>query len=195
MLELARGGRRLAGARLGRARGFSEECMDFQDLAMTALRATIIYFFLLVVIRLLGKRSVGPLSAFDLLVALMLGEVVDEIIYGDVTMTKGILSIVIIAVWHFVNEYASSRSDKVDRVTAGKPAVVVEHGEFKRAVLAAERLNAAEVRSQMRQNQIDDLAEIKCATLEPNGKISFILESWAEPAKKQDLNELGEQLA
>jgi len=59
--------------------------MDIQGLLMTALRATVV-FFLLAVVRLLGKREVGGSTAFDFIVALMLGEVVDEIIYADVSI-------------------------------------------------------------------------------------------------------------
>ena len=63
--------------------------MDPHELMMTALRALGVYVLMLVVIRALGKRTVGNFSAFDLLVALMLGEVVDEIIYGDVSIAQG----------------------------------------------------------------------------------------------------------
>jgi uncharacterized membrane protein YcaP (DUF421 family) len=57
--------------------------METQELLLTALRAAAVYVLMLVVIRLMGKRTVGNFTAFDLLVALMLGEIVDEIIYGD----------------------------------------------------------------------------------------------------------------
>ena len=58
--------------------------MDPRELMLTAARAAAVYVFTLIVIRALGKRTVGNFSTFDLPVALMLGEVVDEIIYGDV---------------------------------------------------------------------------------------------------------------
>lgn len=67
--------------------------MDINELLLTALRASFVYFFLLFVVRILGKREVGATSAFDLIVALILGEVVDEIIYGDVTMLQGVVAI------------------------------------------------------------------------------------------------------
>jgi uncharacterized membrane protein YcaP (DUF421 family) len=164
--------------------------MDWQDLAMTALRATVIYFFLLVVIRILGKRAVGQSSAFDLLVALMLGEVVDEAIFGDVSMTKGLLAIGVIAAWHFANEWASFRNQRIDELTGGTPTVLMEHGQFKPEALAHERLNEAEVLSQMRLQGIENTADVKRATLEPNGHISFIQEDDAQPAQKQDLQAL-----
>lgn len=161
--------------------------MDLQDLLMTALRASVIYFFLLIVIRLLGKRSVGTTSAFDLIVALMLSEVVSEIIYGDVSMAHGLLAIVVIAAWHFVNALASYKSKAVDKLLSGEPRVLVEHGEMQTEALSKERLNEAEVYSELRLMSVEDIKEVKKATLEPSGKISVIKEDWAEAIQKIDL--------
>ena len=74
--------------------------IDLNELLYTALRASFVYFFLLLIVRLLGKREIGNTSAFDLIVALILGEVVDEMIYGDVTMLQGVIAITVVAVWH-----------------------------------------------------------------------------------------------
>jgi uncharacterized membrane protein YcaP (DUF421 family) len=161
--------------------------MDPQDLLLTVVRASLVYFFLLVVIRILGKRSIGPTSAFDLLVALMLGEVVDEVIYGDVSLLKGAVVIGVITAWHLVNAYVSYRSKRVDELTSGKPTILVEHGEIKAGNLAKERINENEVYSQLRMQSIDDIQEVKCATLEPSGQISVIQEEWARPVQKGDL--------
>jgi uncharacterized membrane protein YcaP (DUF421 family) len=161
--------------------------MDLQDLMLTALRASLIYFFLLLVVRVLGKRSVGAIGAFDLVVALMLGEVVDEAIFGDVSMTKGLLAIVVIAGWHLVNEWASYRSKTIDRLTAGEPTVVVEKGKLKHDALARERINEAEVLAQMRLQGIDKLEEVEKACLETTGHISFIQTEAAKPVQKSDL--------
>jgi uncharacterized membrane protein YcaP (DUF421 family) len=163
--------------------------MDPQDLMLTALRATLVYFFLLFIVRLLGKRSVGAISAFDLVVALMLGEVVDEAIFGDVSMVKGLLAIGVIALWHFVNEWVSFRSKTIDRLTAGAPTVIVENGQFKRDALAKERINEAEVLSQMRLQSIDKLEDVQTARVEPSGHLSFIQVEDAKPVQKGDLKQ------
>lgn len=163
--------------------------MDPQDLMLTALRASLIYFFLLVVVRLLGKREVGNASAFDLIVALMLGEVVDEAIYGDVSMAKGMLAIGVIALWHVVNSWASYKSRVVQKLTSAQPAVLVENGKIKEDALAKERLNEMEVFADLRLMGIDDIREVKLATLEPNGQVSVLQEDWAKPVQKQDVYE------
>src|SRR5688500_5351117 len=102
--------------------------MEIQELLMTALRAFGVYAFMLIVVRLLGKREVGSFSAFDLLVALMLGEVVDEVIYGDVVPWQGIAAVVVIGAVHALTGWASCSSRRLGMLLEGKPTVVVEHG-------------------------------------------------------------------
>jgi len=164
--------------------------IDFTELLYTALRASFVYAFLLIVVRLLGKREIGNTSAFDLIVALILGEVVDEIIYGDVTILQGVIAIVVVAIWHLVNSWASFKSEIIDKITGAPPTVMVKNGQIQRKNLAKERLNEEELFSELRLMGVEDVKEVKQATLEPNGKISVIQEEWAKPVQRQDLSAL-----
>ena len=163
--------------------------MDWQELLQTALRATLVYLFVLFLLRMLGKRSVGNLSAFDLLVALMIGEVTDEIIFGDVTLAKGAVALVVIAFWHYANSWATFRNQALDRLLEGTPRLLVEHGRIDREALAAERLSEDELWSTLRVQGVDDISEVKKACLEPSGQVSVIKEEWAEPIQKRDLEQ------
>lgn len=163
--------------------------MDVNELILTALRASFVYLFLLIVVRLLGKREIGSTSAFDLVVALILGEVVDEIIYGDVTILQGVIAIVVVALWHLVNSWASFKSEFIDKLTGAPPTVVVKNGEIQRKNLAKERFNEEELFSELRLMGVDDVKEVKQATLEPNGTVSVLLEEWAKPVQRQDVTE------
>lgn len=162
--------------------------MDWNELLLTALRATFVYFYLLILVRLLGKREIGASSAFDLLVALMLGDVVDEVIYGEVTLAQGAVAMAIIAVWHLVNAFASYKSEFIDKLTGAPPTVLVKNGRIQRKELARERINETELFSGLRLMDVDDIKEVKQATLEPNGQISVLKEEWAKPLQKQDLS-------
>lgn len=164
--------------------------IDWTELLYTALRATFVYIFLLTVVRLLGKREIGNTSAFDLIVALILGEVVDEIIYGDVTILQGVVAIVVVGIWHVVNSWASFKSEFIDKLTGAPPTVMVKNGQIQRKNLAKERLNEEELLSELRMMGVEDVKEVKQATLEPNGKISVLQEEWAKPVQRQDLSEL-----
>jgi uncharacterized membrane protein YcaP (DUF421 family) len=162
--------------------------MDANELLYTALRASFVYFFLLLVVRVLGKREIGNTSAFDLIVALILGEVVDEIIYGDVTIAQGVIAILVVAIWHLVNSWASFKSKTIDKLTGASPTVMVKNGQIQRRNLAKERLNEEELFSELRMMGVEEIKEVKQATLEPNGTISVLLEEWAKPVTRQDLS-------
>ena len=163
--------------------------MDWPELLQTALRATLVYLFVLFLLRVLGKRSVGNLSAFDLLVALMIGEVTDEIIFGDVTLAKGGVALAVIGFWHYANAWVTFRNQTLDRLLEGTARPLVEHGRIDRDALAAERISEDELWSNLRTHGIDDITEVKKACLEPSGQVSVILEEWAEPIKKRDLEQ------
>ena len=169
--------------------------MDLHELAATALRATVIYVFLLVVVRLLGKRAVGASTAFDFMVALILSEVVDEPIYGDVPLLQGLVVIGIVAGWHAVNSYLSYRSQRFDRLTGGQPTVLVKDGVMVRAGMRAERVNEEELWSLLRLQGIDDLRDVKEATLEPDGLLSVLKTPGARELQKRDLDDVTRKAA
>lgn len=161
--------------------------MDWQELGMTAARAVLIYAVMLVVIRVLGKRTIGNFTAFDLLVALMLGEVVDEIIYGDVTIAQGLVAILVIAACKYVTAWLTYWDHGLNKIFEGKPTEIVKHGEFVRDGLRSEMMNELEVLAALRLNDVSDMREVKCAVLEVDGQVSVIREEWAEPLTKADV--------
>lgn len=169
--------------------------MELQELGMTALRATVIYVFLLIVVRLLGKRAIGHATAFDFMVALLLGEVVDEPIYGDVPLWQALAVIAVIGFWHLANSYLSYASVPFDRLTGGSPTVLVRDGVPDRRAMAAERVNEQDLWTMLRLQQIDDLADVKVATLEPSGQLSVIKTEAARELQKGDLRRALERAA
>ena len=162
--------------------------VDPKELLLTAARAAAVYVLMLAVVRALGKRTVGNFSAFDLLVALMLGEVVDEIIYGDVRFIQGAVAIVAIGALTYGDSWLSYLNHGVDNVLEGKPTVIVRDGAFDRAGLRAERMNEPEVIAHLRTSGVRDMREVKLAIVERDGTVSVLKESWAEPAQKADVD-------
>jgi len=161
--------------------------MEAHELLMTALRAFGVYVLMLVVIRLSGKRTIGNFSAFDLLVALMLGEIVDEIIYGDVTFLQGTVAIVSIAAAQQLNAWLSYFGHGFDRVLEGTPTVLVRDGKFQHIGMRRERMNEHDVLEELRLSGIDDVRQVKLAVMENDGEVSVIRQEWAEPVQKADL--------
>lgn len=161
--------------------------MDWQELGLTAARGVLIYVLMLVVIRILGKRTVGNFTAFDLLVALMLGEVVDEIIYGDVTISQGVVAILVIAACKYLTSWLTYFSTGAQKVLEGTPTEIVRNGELVRDGLRGEIMNDHEAMAALRLKGVADLREVKLAIMEVDGEVSVIKEEWAEPLQKGDI--------
>ena len=161
--------------------------MDVQELLLTAARGFGVYLFMLVVIRLLGKRQVGNFSAFDLLVALMLGEVVDEVIYGDVDLAQGAVAVLVIALAEYVTGWLSHKDHGMESLLEGKPTVVIRDGELQREAMRNEHLSPNDVMALLRQQGVEDIREVRLAIIETNGQMSVIKHDWAETLKKGDL--------
>jgi uncharacterized membrane protein YcaP (DUF421 family) len=134
-----------------------------------------------------GKRTVGNFTAFDLLVALMLGEIVDEIIYGDVTFAQGTVAILTIALAKYGTAWLTYWDHGFDALLEGKPTVVVQDGKLQRRGMRKEQMNEKEVLAHLRLQGIDDLREVKLAIVEDDGEVSVIKQEWAENLQKADL--------
>jgi uncharacterized membrane protein YcaP (DUF421 family) len=161
--------------------------MDIQELLLTAGRSLLLYAIMLIVIRRLGKRTVGNFTAFDLLVALMLGEIVDEMIYGDVPFVVGLVSIFVIAGAKYATTWMTYKSDFMKNLMEGKPTLLIERGEVLEGGLRREIMNEKELMAALRLQGIDDITEVKMAALEVDGEVSVIKEEWAESVQKKDL--------
>jgi uncharacterized membrane protein YcaP (DUF421 family) len=101
-----------------------------------------------------------------------------------------VVAIGVTAIWHLVNSWASFKSEFIDKLTGAPPTVLVKNGQIQHKSLAKERLNEGELLSELRMMGVDDVKEVKQATLEPSGKVSVIQEEWAKPVQRQDLSEL-----
>jgi uncharacterized membrane protein YcaP (DUF421 family) len=162
--------------------------MDAKELLITAARALAVYFLILAVVRALGKRTVGNFSAFDLLVALMLGEVVDEMIYGDVRFIQGTVAIVTIGAITYADSWLSYWDHGMEAVLEGKPTIVVKKGEFNLPGMRQERMNEKDVLAALRIQGVRDMREVEYALVEHDGTVSVMHYDWAEPPVKADVN-------
>lgn len=148
--------------------------LEGSEILRIAGRTVLVYLSLLLVVRVLGKRTVGSVTAFDLIVALILGEVADEMIFGNVPMIEGLAAIGSVGLLHFGNSYISFRSTAVDRLTGGSPRTLIQDGRIVERALAEERINEEELRSLLRLEGVEDPREVRRATLEPDGKLSVL---------------------
>jgi uncharacterized membrane protein YcaP (DUF421 family) len=139
------------------------------------LRAVVVYLFLFTVMRFMGKKHVGDLAPFDLLVLLILSETVSNALTaGDDSLIGGLISAgTLLVLVHIIN-VVSWRSKKVERILEGTPTVLVRHGSLRKEAMAREHVTVAELLEALRRNGYANITNVRTAILENDGKISIV---------------------
>lgn len=139
------------------------------------LRALLVYGFLLITLRLTGKRQVGQLAPFDLVLLLVLSNAVQNSMNaGDNSVAAGwILVLTLLAVNGLIN-WLTYRSKAMEIFIEGQPIVIVRNGVVDERMLGRERITRHELLSAIRQVGLTDITEVRYAILENNGRINVI---------------------
>lgn len=138
-------------------------------------RAALIYVTLLVMIRVAGKRDVGQLSVFDLLVILLVAEGVSSAIQGSNQSVTG--GIIIVAVIMAMNRLIAIAGDVVPgfgHIVEGTPTEIVRNGRMLRRNMHKESISEDELLTAIRSHGVDDISKVQRAILETDGTISVI---------------------
>ena len=139
------------------------------------VRATIIYWFLWLVVRGTGKRSLSELTPLDLLITVVVGDFVQQgVTQEDMSMTGAAIVVSTFVGWMLLGDALSRRSKNIERVLDGEAVVVMKDGAPDLDRLRVERLTIEDLLASAREAGYGDLSEIRLAVLEHDGKFSFI---------------------
>jgi uncharacterized membrane protein YcaP (DUF421 family) len=139
------------------------------------LRATAIYFFLWALTRGLGKRELAEMTAFELLLLVVVGDLIQQgVTQEDTSVTGAVLAVGTIGVWILVFSWLSFRYRPMRNVIEGVPVVVVRDGRPVEPALKLERVTLDELLESARNQGISNLRDISVAILEPSGQFSFL---------------------
>jgi len=139
------------------------------------LRAVVVYFFLLVALRLAGRRELAQLTSFDLVLLLIISNAVQNAINaGDNSLGGGLVSAVALLLLNWGVGFASYRWRRVERLLQGRPARIVTDGKIHFGELRRELITLAELRSALRKQGVMRIADCDQVVLEPDGTLSVI---------------------
>ena len=139
------------------------------------LRSAAIFLFLWVLTRVIGKKELAELSAFELVLIVTIGDIVQQgVTQEDMSVTGAMLAAGTFALLVVAFSYAGFRWRASNRVIEGVPVVVVDDGHILDEVIAVERLSREEVVSSAREQGIGDIADVRFAVLEPDGAFAFV---------------------
>src|SRR5437667_5134053 len=139
------------------------------------LRSGVVYVFLLALLRITGKRQVGQLAPFDLVLLLVLSNAVQNSMNaGDNSLVGGLISAATLVGLNFLMGLATYRSKKLQAIIEGRPQVLMHNGKLFEDVMASAKLTHHELDSALRQAGCNCIEEVHSAILENNGSISVV---------------------
>lgn len=139
------------------------------------VRGIIVYIFLIVIIRITGKRQIGQLAPFDLVLLLVLSNAVQNSMNGgDNSLSGGLLSAATLIALNYCVGCLTQRSRKLEALIEGRPQVLIHDGRLFEDVMENAKLTHHELNAALRQSGCLSVEEVRLAMLENNGSISVI---------------------
>jgi uncharacterized membrane protein YcaP (DUF421 family) len=156
------------------------------DLGRIAVRALIAYVYLLVMTRSGGKRVVSQATPFDFIVSLVVGDLVDDALWGEVSLMKFGAGVGAIFLCDVVVKAVAQRWDAFEHLVNGTPALVLRDGVEDARALRSEQLSKTDLAHLLRTQGIDDWSVVQVAYVERDHEVSVIRHPNARPAQKRD---------
>jgi uncharacterized membrane protein YcaP (DUF421 family) len=161
-----------------------------EKLVAIALRVAITYLYLLIIVRLSGKRSVAEGTPFDLVVALIISDLPDDMIWGEVPLAQGVTAMATLITLHLVVALLVYHSPQMARLFESVPSPLVLNQQPIHRNMAFERVNDRDLDAMLREQKVDRRSEVEAARLETSGLLSARRTEKSKPAEKGDLPRL-----
>ena len=137
------------------------------------VRAVLVYIFLIVILRITGKRQVGQLAPFDLVLLLVLSNAVQNSMNGgDNSVVGGMISAMTLVAMNWIVGYATYKSKWLEALIEGRPQVLIRDGHVNREVMRSALLTHHELEAALRRSGVAAVTDVAFAVLETNGQIS-----------------------
>ncbi len=144
------------------------------------VRSAAVYLFLILILRISGKRQIGQLAPFDLVLLLVLANAVqNSMTGGDNSLVGGLISCTTLVGLNYAVGYVTFRNKKLEEVIEGRPQVLIHKGRVLEDVMGECKLTHNELEAALRQGGCAEVSDCHSAILENNGVISVV--------KKKDL--------
>jgi uncharacterized membrane protein YcaP (DUF421 family) len=148
-----------------------------------AVRAIVVYLFLLVLFRVFGRRELGQLTGFDIIVLLTVSNILQNSMIGnDNSVTGGMIGAAVLLAANLTLAYVVFRSRRAERLVEGVPKILIHDGTLREAEISSELLTEQDLLSAVHREGLESFADVHLAIAEPNGMISIIPRSRAAAA-------------
>lgn len=152
-------------------------------------RALILYILVVIVMRIMGKRQIGQLQPFELVIAIMISELAAVPMQNTgIPLVNGIIPILTLLAIQLLISFLSIKSIRFRALICGKPTVLIENGIIRESALRKELYTLHDLLEQLRINNCPNISDVEYAILETNGQLSVIPKPQKKPLTPGDIN-------
>jgi len=149
------------------------------------LRSVAVYFFIVIAIRIFGKKELAQLSVIDLVFILLISNAVQNAMVGnDTSLLGGIVAAAALFVTNFILKRILYRNKKIEDALEGKAILLIYKGELQKHNLDQAEISIEELEAAVREHGVQDIQKVDLAMLEADGNISVISDDFSERSTK-----------
>ena len=153
---------------------------------VTFIRSIVLYIIILIVMRLMGKREIGQLQPFELVIAILIADLASiPMTEVGIPIQNGIIPILGLLVMHLIISIINMKSIRAREIICGRPTILIYRGKINEKALRKERFTVNELEERLRGNNIAALGDVEYAILETSGGLSVI----PKPSKRNTIPE------
>ena len=163
--------------------------LEYEKMLINFVRSIIIYVIVLIVMRLMGKREIGQLQPFELVISIMIADLASiPMTDPGVPIFNGIVPILGLLAMHLVITVLNLKSVNIRKFTCGKPTILIYRGRIDEDAMRKERFTVSELQERLRGKDVFYLGDVEYAILETNGEISVIQKPEKRNTTPEDFN-------
>lgn len=153
------------------------------------LRTGILYILVVFSMRVMGKRQIGQLQPFELVVAIMISDLASLPMQDTrIPLLHGIIPILTLLLLQIILSLLQIKNEKAREIIDGKPSILIHNGKLNIKNLKDQRFSVNEIMEELRIKGYFNISDIQYATLETNGQLSIIPKADNEPVTRKDMN-------
>lgn len=165
-------------------------------MAIIFVRTVILYFAILISMRIMGKRQLGEMEISEFIVAALIADLAATPLQDiGIPLLNGLVPIIIMFCFEIIIAGLNMRSIKLRKLTYGRPEIIIRNGRIIREAMQKNRFTLDELMQELRAQGLTDTAQVEYAVLETNGQLSIILKSGDQPATASQMGVDGDDVS
>lgn len=159
---------------------------DGKHLLKVVIATITSYFALMFIIRIMGKRTLAKMNAFDFVVTVTLGSTLSSMLLNKVPVVDGAVAVLLIISLQYLIAYLAQQSEKIEKFINHSPTLLYYDGKFMKKAMKRERITEEEIIAEIRSYRLEQLSEVRAVVMEINGTFSVIKKDIGVPPTTLD---------